>query len=64
MREAYTDHPLYEQTLEFIEKYDAPAFDPDAETYPLSFFESMIQRVFEKPKQSLYKSDNSATFQD
>jgi hypothetical protein len=24
----------------------------------------MIQRVFEKPKQSLYKSDNSATFQD
>ena len=37
MREQYRDHPIYEQTLEFIEKYDAPAFDPDAETYPLSF---------------------------
>ena len=64
MREQFKDHPLYDQTLEFIEKYDAPAFDPDAETYPLSFFEPMIQRVFEKPKQSLYKSDNSTTFQD
>ena len=28
MRETYKDHPMYEQTLEFIEKYDAPAFDP------------------------------------
>ena len=42
MREQFKDHPLYDQTLEFIEKYDAPAFDPDAETYPLSFFEPMI----------------------
>ena len=64
MREQYKDHPLYDQTLEFIEKYDAPAFDPNAETYPLSSFEPMIQRVFEKPKQSLYKSESSTTFQD
>ena len=64
MREQFREHPFYNQTLEFIEKYDAPAFDPDAETYPLSFFEPMIQRVFEKPKRSLYKSDISATFQD
>jgi predicted HD phosphohydrolase len=64
MREQFKDHPLYDQTLEFIEKYDAPAFDPDAETYSLSFFEPMIQRVFEKPKQSLYKGENSTTFQE
>ena len=64
MRETYKDHPMYEQTLEFIEKYDAPAFAPEAETYPLSFFEPMIQRVFEKPKQSLYKSETSTAFQD
>ena len=64
MREQYKDHPLYDQTLEFIEKYDAPAFDPNAETYPLSFFEPMIQRVFEKPKQSLYKGESSTAFQD
>ena len=64
MREQFKDLPLYDQTLEFIEKYDAPAFDPDAETYSLSFFEPMIQRVFEKPKQSLYKGENSTTFQE
>ena len=64
MREHFKDHTFYDQTLEFIEKYDAPAFDPDAETYPLSFFDPMIQRVFEKPKKSLYKSESSATFQD
>ena len=64
MREQYKDHPLYDQTLEFIEKYDAPAFDPNAETYPLSFFEPMIQRLFEKPKQSLYKGESSRAFQD
>jgi predicted HD phosphohydrolase len=64
MREQFKDHTFYDQTLEFIEKYDAPAFDPDAETYPLSYFEPMIKRVFEKPRQSLYKSEGSATFQD
>jgi len=64
MREQYKDHALYERTIEFIEQYDAPAFDPDAETYALSFFEPMIQRVFAKPKQSLYKSESSTTFQE
>jgi hypothetical protein len=64
MREDYKDHPLYDQTLEFIEKYDAPAFDPEAETYALSFFEPMIKSVFERPKQSLYKSESSTTFQE
>jgi len=64
MREQYKDHALYERTIEFIEQYDAPAFDPDAETYALSFFEPMIQRVFAKPKQSLYKSETSTTFQE
>ena len=64
MREQYKDHALYERTIEFIEQYDAPAFDPEAETYSLSFFEPMIQRVFAKPKQSLYKSETSTTFQE
>ena len=29
MRDQYQDHPHYARTLEFIEKYDAPAFDPE-----------------------------------
>ena len=54
LRDQYKDHPHYAQTLEFIEKYDAPAFDPDAEFYDLSFFEPMMERVFKEPRRSLY----------
>ena len=37
LRDQFKDHPHYERTLEFIEKCDAPAFDPDAECFELSF---------------------------
>ena len=59
LRDQYRDHPHYERTLEFIEKYDAPAFDPEAECYELSFFEPMMERVFEEPKRSLYIRDSA-----
>ena len=52
--EQFKDHPFYEYTKEFIEKYDAPAFDPDSETYPLEFFEPMVSRLFAKPRKTLY----------
>jgi predicted HD phosphohydrolase len=52
----FESHPHYAYTKEFIDKYDAPAFDPDAETYPLEFFEPMVRRVFAAPKASLYKA--------
>ena len=57
MRDQFQDHPHYARTLEFIEKYDAPAFDPEAEFYDLAFFEPMMQRVFKEPRQSLYLKD-------
>ncbi|WP_439102843.1 HD domain-containing protein [Congregibacter sp.] len=52
----FESHPYYDYTREFIEKYDAPAFDPEAETYALEFFEPMVRRVFAAPKASLYKA--------
>jgi predicted HD phosphohydrolase len=55
MHEQFKDSPHYARTKEFIERYDAPAFDPDRETYPLSFFEPMVRRVFAQPVRSLYK---------
>lgn len=64
LRDQYKDHPHYDQTLEFIEKYDAPAFDPEAETYPLSFFEPMLKSVLSKPKKSLYKAEGKASMYD
>ena len=56
LREQYRDHPYYERTLEFVSKYDSPAFNPDGEVLPLEFFEPMVQRVIAKPKRSLYKT--------
>jgi predicted HD phosphohydrolase len=52
----FESHPLYSYTREFIEKYDAPAFDPDGETYSLEFFAPMVQRVMSSPKKSIYKA--------
>ena len=62
LRDQYREHPHYARTLEFIEKYDAPAFDPDAETFPLAFFEPMVKNVFASPRKSLYKSEDSTVF--
>jgi predicted HD phosphohydrolase len=47
---------LFKRTAHFCEKYDAAAFDPDAETLPLEFFEPMVRRVFAEPKRTLYKA--------
>ncbi len=47
---------LYKRTARFCEKYDAAAFDPQAKTLSLEFFEPMVQRVFAGPKRSLYKA--------
>lgn len=54
LREQFKDHPQYQATIEFCAKYDAAAFDPDYESLPLSFFEPMLQRVFARPKSSIY----------
>lgn len=56
MRDRFKSHPHYERTVEFIDKYDSPAFDPDGEIYPLSTFEPMVRRVMAAPKRSIYKA--------
>lgn len=57
MRDQFRDHPLFDYTVEFCQKYDCPAFDADAETLPLDYFEPMLRRVFASPKKSIYKMD-------
>ena len=61
MRNEYRDHPHFERTIEFVSKYDSPAFDPEGETLPLEFFEPMVRRVFAQPVKSLYKDAETAT---
>lgn len=55
LRDQYKENPLFNQTAEFCAKYDAAAFDPNRKALPLDFFEPMVQRMFEKPRRSLYK---------
>ncbi|MDP9893719.1 putative HD phosphohydrolase [Variovorax boronicumulans] len=56
MRENFKASPHYERTAEFCALYDNPAFDPKAETLPISEFEPMLRRLMAQPKQSIYKT--------
>ena len=56
MREAFHAAPHYAQTAEFCAKYDGPAFDQNAETLPLAFFEPMVRRLLAEPKNTMYKA--------
>ncbi|SOE87812.1 Predicted HD phosphohydrolase [Burkholderia sp. YR290] len=54
MRERFREHPHYDRTAEFCELYDAPAFDPRAETLPISEFEPMLRQLMARPRTSIY----------
>jgi len=47
-REVHKDSPHYDHTVEFVEKYDMLAFDPDYPTMTLEEFEPMLRRVMTK----------------
>ncbi|WP_294256705.1 HD domain-containing protein [uncultured Comamonas sp.] len=64
MREQFREHPHYTRTAEFCELYDNPAFDPRAETLPLSEFEPMLRRLMQRPRQSIYKAAMESTMQE
>ena len=56
MREQFRNHPCFERTEEFCARYDGPAFDSNAETLPLEFFEPMLRRVLAQPRNSIYRN--------
>jgi len=56
MREQFRQHPHFERTAEFCELYDNPAFDPKAETLPITEFEPMLRKLFASPRNSIYKA--------
>jgi predicted HD phosphohydrolase len=53
-RDRLRDQPHYDRAERFVRLYDAPAFEPEYTTMPLSAFEPMIRRVFTQPKNSFY----------
>jgi predicted HD phosphohydrolase len=54
MRDRFRDHPWFDYTAEFCEKYDQSSFDPDYESMPLEAFVPMVRGVFSKPRRSIY----------
>ena len=56
MRDRHRGHEHYAATAEFIEKYDAPAFDPGYDTAPLGVFAPMVMRLFERPRDDFYQN--------
>ena len=56
MRDQFKDHKFYDQTEEFIVKYDDPAFNNEHPKLELETFEPMLRRVFAAPKKSIYRT--------
>ncbi|HUJ96039.1 MAG TPA: HD domain-containing protein [Terriglobales bacterium] len=54
MREKFRGHPYFEKTEEFCRLFDQAAFDRNFKSMPLEAFEPMIQRVFRRPRRSIY----------
>jgi len=45
-RERLREHPWYQATVDFCERWDQSSFDPGYDTLPLAHFEPMVRRVF------------------
>jgi len=50
-RDHFKDHPYYQATIDFCEKYDQNCFDPDFDTLPIQFFEPMVHKIFTQEPQ-------------
>jgi predicted HD phosphohydrolase len=46
--ERFRGHPQFQRTFDFCDKWDQASFDPNFDTMPLSAFEPMVRRLFEK----------------
>ncbi len=49
-RDMFRDHPHFQATVDFCEKYDQMSFDPTYDTLPLREFEPLVRRVLSAPR--------------
>jgi predicted HD phosphohydrolase len=56
LRDGLRDHPFYDRTARFVERYDNPAFDPKRACLGLETFVPIALRVLAKPKRTLYQA--------
>ena len=48
-RRKYADSPYYQAAVDFCERWDQAAFDPDYDSEPLAAFAPMVREVFSRP---------------
>ena len=56
MRDQYKESPYYDYTEEFINKYDAPAFDSNKPLLDIELFAPMVKNVFFEAKNTIYET--------
>ena len=49
LRKQYVNEPWYEKAIEFTDKWDQAAFDPEYKTDSLESFKPLIRKFFEAP---------------
>ena len=59
-RDRLRGHPHFQACVDFCEKYDQNAFDPNFESMPLEAFEPMVRRVFARTPDFFADANNSA----
>ena len=59
LRDGLRDHPFYDRTARFVERYDNPAFDPKRTCLGLETFVPIVERVLAKPKKTLYEAGSA-----
>jgi len=50
-RDRFKEYPHYAACVNFCERWDQRAFDPDYDTLPITTFEPMVRRLFAEPRQ-------------
>lgn len=59
-RDQLKGHPWYPDVVEFCDKYDCPAFNPEYKYMSLDDFVPIVQRVFAEPKAANYSVNTSS----
>jgi len=49
MRDRFKDEPWFATAEKLVDRWDAPAFDPDFDADSLESFEPLVQKIFSKP---------------
>ena len=47
-RDRYRDHPWFDDTVEFCEKYDENCFDPEYDSLALDDFAPLVREIFSR----------------